>query len=159
MRAVGLVLRYPIAPSDQLEADHEQTPGTEVVGHRRNHGPLGPWLEEDHHVAGRDHDIELPSLPCVVPKIEPGEIRLVPLDVGTLLCRPFEHGPVEIHPDAGDAPTAELDGHPARATPGVQDRRRSVARDQARFTVDVVARGGEPLEPFVVGGAPWDVRS
>ena len=107
---------------------------------------------EDQHVAGHDDEVEGPTA-----EVQPGvgQVALDPGEIGCLGAGRSEHRLVEVDPDDVEAPSAELDGHPAGATAGVEDGRRGVGGDERRLAVHVHAGGGQVFEAPVVVRPAW----
>jgi len=127
-----------------LEPRDEEAARAQVARHIRDDGGLAPRRQEDHHVTGRDDDIER------APEGRGREVRPDPRELGRSAPGRGEHVLVEVDADDADSTSGQLPRDAAGAAPGIEDRTRREAHDEVRLAVDVLARGGEPVVACVV---------
>ena len=103
----------------------DEPPAVHQMGAREPRtAALGARGEEDHDVARGDDGVEGPA------ELEGGQVGLEPLEFGSLVARPGQHGGVEVHAEHLDPAPGQLDRHPPGAAPGVEDRSRPETGDE-----------------------------
>ena len=131
-------------PACRLDPHNQHSAGIEVPGTRRHRSGTIDRLHERQHVARQDDDVERAA------EVERGQVGEHPRDVGPPPPRPLEHVGIGVHADDLDAAAGQLDADPPGAAAGVQDARRTEARDEVRLTVHRLASGRHALPPGVV---------
>ena len=128
----------------QLEPGDEQPARSEVPGDIGEDRALRSRGEQDHHVPGRDHDVELP------PEVERHEVCLDPAQLGRPAAGGREHLGIEIHADDVDTAAGELARNATGAAARIERRRRREAHHEGGFAVDVRAGRGQVVVAPVI---------
>ena len=147
----GVVGVDPERPAE-LEPGDQVSAGRDVAGHVGDDGRLGPRLDEDHHVARHDDDVERRPTSTVARSAS------IHSSCRCLQAGVLDHRRVEVDADDVDAARRQLDRHPTRAAAGVEHGRRLEPADEVGLAVDRLARRGEGAPSRVVvvaGGEPF----
>jgi hypothetical protein len=124
------------------EAGHQESPWDQVRSQLLHNVRFAAGLEEDHHVACQDNEVEL-GVGTRLESSEIGEIGFRPGEFWSLYAGRGEHPGVGIHANHREAASCQLDRHPSSSAARVEyaDSARFAKQylDQVCFAVDVVA--------------------